>query len=151
VRQLFFGGNAVIVLGYPRGVDSSWIPARGPASNVTARATAPRTGRVAAVRTNVPKFGAVFLGRLRVGDRTVYEAVVPEDYLGFSGVDLAHEGREMRRVPAFTVEEGQEVTAEIGYAGYVFPGYGCEYNYTLSLEWLYEDELWLSRDNKERP
>src|ERR1700677_4185957 len=137
MRNLLFAGNTGLVLGY-----SSYFENRAD-QNVTETspveavlATAPRTGHIAGFRTNIPIYGCVVLGRLKVGDRTIYEAAVrPTGYVGMRGVDVAHPMRDFRRITPFAVEEGQVITADLSYSGFLFPGICSEYQYTVDLEW----------------
>jgi hypothetical protein len=142
MRNLLFAGNTGLVLGYSSYFESKADPDITEAHPVEAvLATAPRTGRIAGFRTNIPIYGCVVLGRLKVGDRTIYEAAVrPTGYVGMRGVDIAHPMRECKRITPFAVEEGQVITADLSYSGLLFPGICSEYQYTVDLEWLYEEE-----------
>lgn len=141
MKNLLFAGNTGLVLGYSSYFESKADPnvvEKYPVDAVLA--TAPRTGRIAGFRSNIPIYGCVMLGRLKVNDRIIYEAGVrPAGYMGMRGVDIAHPMRECKRVTPFTVEEGQVVTADLSYSGLLFSD--ILQDYTVDLEWLYQEDV----------
>jgi hypothetical protein len=143
MRNLIFAGNTCLVLGHESYFDrdESYYGYKETYHVAPVSATAPRTGLVVGLRVNLSSYGDVLLGRLRVGDRTIYHAVRPSDYDGMCGVDLAHPGREYRRMTPFMVEEDQVVTADLSYSGYVFDRFCSEFQYSLDLEWVYQEDV----------
>jgi hypothetical protein len=137
--HLFFAGNTRVVMGYQT-PSEGYVSAREiDPPIITAVST--RKGKIGAIRSNVPIFGAVYLKKLMVENHTIYEVRRPENFWGFAGIDIAHPQREMRGVPGFEVEDGWTVVAELDYTGLCFPSTPLEYEYSLSLEWIYSTDI----------
>ena len=143
MKNLLFSGNTTIVMGYASFFEDKTVPdiiECHPVAPVIA--TAPRTGQIVALRTNIPLFGCVMLGKLRVGDRTIYEASPrPPGYVGMCGIETSHPTRDCKRIATFTVEEGRVVTADLSYSGVIFPYLCRDFQYSLELEWLYKENV----------